>query len=420
MTPEEALAHCLEEIETGRKTIAESAAQFPDLPELEDQIRAAQSLRALRALAPRPEAARRVEARLRLEAQARRAARPALTLRWAAAIVLVAILSLGAGATASSANSLPGDALYPVKRSIEAAQLIFTPPAGRAAFHAALAHRRLDELAALTERQNADAELITRLTHEITVETREALAAVNAAPPRQQAEVLETILRETGEQQAVLQAVQESAPPEAQDDVARALEASSESQTLAVERREGMPPEEPSATPTPASQSALNSPTPPPPTSTAAVAATQTVGAPGPTPINPPSATAAPPGTAAPTDVPLSPAPLPASSSTPVAAAPGDSPPGQAKKTETPFAPTATQSAPGGNHSGDPAHGNTQDGPSGGPNCASHNANSPNYCTPTPASGATSSAPSAALTPTFTATPTPCPTNASGKPKCRP
>ena len=168
MTPEEALEHCLEEIEAGRKAIAECAAEHPDLPELEAQLKAAQALQAWQTLKARPEASRRIETRLRQQAQSQRAAprvkRPVTALRWAVALILAALLIASAGAVVASANSLPGDTLYLVKRTTESVELFFTPPSGRAAFHTALAQRRLDELSALAERESVGADVLTDLT----------------------------------------------------------------------------------------------------------------------------------------------------------------------------------------------------------------------------------------------------------------
>lgn len=422
MTPEEALEHCLEEIEAGQKTIADCAAQHPDLPELEAQLKTAQALRAWQALTARPEASRRIEARLRQQAQSQRVAprvqRPIPALRWAVALILAALLLVSAGAVAASANSLPGGTLYSVKRTTESVQLFFTPPSGRAAFHTALAQRRLDELSALAERESVDAGVLTDLTTALTTETEAALAAVKDAPPQQQAEVLEIIIRETGKQQTILHTLKESAPPEAQGEVMRALEASGESQAYAAERIEEINSQaQATASPTPASAptSAVNSPTrgghtqaPPPP-------ATQAADTPMPTVAG------------STLDIPPSPTQSPASTRTPVPAAPTDTPipppaptqipPGQARKTATVTdLPTSTQSAAGGS----PGNGRGQNGSSGGPNCTASNPNLPNYCTPTATLSATTDAPPFTPNAVPTATPTPCPTNASGKPKCRP
>jgi hypothetical protein len=420
MTPEEALEHCLEEIEAGQKTITECAAQHPDLPELEAQLKTAQALRAWQTLTARPEAGRRIEARLRQQAQSQRVApraqRPIPALRWAVALILAALLLVSAGAVAASANSLPGGTLYSVKRTTESVQLFFTPPSGRAAFHTTLAQRRLDELSALVERESVDAGVLTDLTTALTTETQAALAAVKDAPPEQQAEVLEIIIRETGKQQTILQTVKESAPPEAQGEVLRALEASGESQAFAAERIEEINSQaQATASPTPASHGAVNSPTrgghtqaPPPPATQAAD--TPTPIAAGSTLDILPSPTQSPASTRTPVPAALTDTPIPPPSPTQI-------PPGQARKTATATnLPTSTQSAAGGS----PGNGHGQDGSSGGPNCTASNPNLPNYCTPTAALSTTTDAPPLTPNAAPTATPTPCPTNASGKPKCKP
>jgi uncharacterized protein DUF5667 len=407
VTPEETLELCLEEIEAGQKTIAQCAAKYPDLPELEAQLKAAQAGWAWRRLVPRQEAIRPIEARLREQVQAQRAARAAQRTkparRWAMAALLVALLVISTGAVAASANSLPGDALYLMKRTTESVALFLTPPSGRAAFHVTLAQRRLTELAALVERDNVDPKLLTDLTTEITDQTKAGLAAVKDASPHQQAEVLLTILRATEEQQTVLEKVKTSAPPEAQTEVMRALEASGESQASAagrIEEIKSQPPPTASPTPPPVSQGAINSPIPAGQTETLlplvtqAASATQDV---PPSPTQPPAGTRAP-ALTVPTDTPITPS------------APIQIPPGQAKKVDSPPASaTAEPPASGGNNAGagNTANGRKQNGSPNGPSCTSDGPTSPASCTPTPI-------------PSFTATPTPCPTNASRKPKCRP
>jgi hypothetical protein len=66
-------------------------------------------------------------------------------------ITLLAFLFGGAGMTAYAAQSaLPGDILYPVKSSLEQAQLALSAnPAGRAELQMGFAERRLDEIAGL-------------------------------------------------------------------------------------------------------------------------------------------------------------------------------------------------------------------------------------------------------------------------------
>ncbi len=428
MTPEDALEHCLEKIEAGRKTIAECDAQHPDLPDLEAQLQAAQALRAWQTVKARPEASRRIEARLRQQAQSQRAAprvkRPVAALRWAVALILAALLIASAGTMAASANSLPGDTLYPVKRTTESVQLLFTPLSGRAAFHTTLAQRRLDELSALAGRESVGADIVTDLTSELTTETEAALAAVKDAPPQQQAAVLGIIVRQTGEQQTVLQTLKESVPPEAQGEVIRALEASGASQALAAERIEEINSQtQVTASPTPANHSAVNSPTSGGDIETLPLPATQAAGTPSVSPSPTGASTVQAPQTASAPGVPPSPTQSQAGAQTPVPAAPTDMPvpptqipPGQAKKNATATnLPTSTQSAVGDSSGNGPR----QNDSTSDVGCAS-NPNSPNYCPPTAAPGMTTDTPSLTPNAAPAATLTPCPTNAAGKPKCKP
>jgi hypothetical protein len=417
MTPDEILEHCLNEIAAGRKTAAECAALYPEAPDLEAQLRAAQALRAWNAPTLRPEADRRIEARLREAVIAQRPARAArrTILRWALA-ALAGIAALALTSAVASAHSLPGETLYPVKRATEAVRLLFTPPSQQAAFHATLAQRRLDELVALAERGDADPARLASLAHEITAETDAALSAINQAAPEAQAYVLHIILEETARQQAVLQTLKDSAPPDAQAEVMGALEAAARNQAQAAERieedqgDEAPPPTETltAATPTPAPIGQAETPATPAPTaapsSVAPTHAPPTNAAPAPATSTeaPATSTPIPPGQARKTDPP------------PTHTSPAQIPPGQAKKTET-ATPNSGNAAPESGASNNPNNG------SGSGDCHSQNPNSPNYCTPSPPPAAAPSSGSASAPPLATTpVPTPCPTNASGKPKCKP
>ena len=101
-----------------------------------------------------PEAANRIEARLRQQVSTTRSlARPRAqhrrpiwrqTLRYAAALLLVIVLA-ATGLTTASANSLPGDQLYSVKRTVEDVRLALASADGRASLHVDFAERRIDE-----------------------------------------------------------------------------------------------------------------------------------------------------------------------------------------------------------------------------------------------------------------------------------
>ncbi len=81
-------------------------------------------------------------------------------LRWAAAIILVAVF-ISAGAVPASANSVPGEVLYPVKRGAERVELVLTASDfARARTHLIQAGRRLQEAGILLEAQRFEESLI--------------------------------------------------------------------------------------------------------------------------------------------------------------------------------------------------------------------------------------------------------------------
>jgi hypothetical protein len=93
-------------------------------------------------------------------------------------IILVVILFSSAGATAYAAQSaLPGDALYPVKTTIEQTQVRLAADAARVAeLHLEFAERRLDEIAVLIAEGRYGE--IERATQEFEYHVQQALAAM--------------------------------------------------------------------------------------------------------------------------------------------------------------------------------------------------------------------------------------------------
>lgn len=156
----EALDDCLRAVEAGASPEA-ALARYPDLAdELRPLLTAAAAARPVEPLrVPRQsEAASRARflARARVLAGERRQAAGlfgslSLTLRMGLAVLAVALVSgLGAaGLVSASAQSLPGDTLYGVKRAAEQAQLAFTAGPARAALEDAFDQRRLAEAEAV-------------------------------------------------------------------------------------------------------------------------------------------------------------------------------------------------------------------------------------------------------------------------------
>ncbi len=121
-----------------------------------------------------PAAQARIEARLRAQvaAQASRPAQRTLfrqrllpALRIAAVLAMVLLVSLF-GVAQASADSLPGDRLYPVKRAIENARLALVSAQSEPALRVRFAERRLDEFERLlAQRQVYPAVLFDASAH---------------------------------------------------------------------------------------------------------------------------------------------------------------------------------------------------------------------------------------------------------------
>jgi hypothetical protein len=122
---EDILDDCITAIQKRGKTVADCLARYPaQCEELEPLLRLTVRLQAARTLHAPPEFRR-----------------------------VAAMLLVGGGTVYASTDALPGDALYPVKRAVEAVQLAMSlNDASDAMLHLAFAARRLDEAAALLEK----------------------------------------------------------------------------------------------------------------------------------------------------------------------------------------------------------------------------------------------------------------------------
>jgi hypothetical protein len=140
--------------------------------------------------------------------------RPAL----AAAAILVLVL---AGATSAAASSLPGDALYGVKRASEDVRLALTfGDVARTELLSELTDRRLEELAELAKRRPSSAPTATQEYADAVERFADALDNLRDAESedkRAAAQALAEAAR--AKHKAVLDAVKEQLPAEAQSDV---------------------------------------------------------------------------------------------------------------------------------------------------------------------------------------------------------
>jgi hypothetical protein len=421
MTPEDILQGCLEDLETGDMPLSEYLTRFPEVAPLAEPLRAAQTLRQLPRPSLRPATGHAHEAQLRaaLAAQPlagaprRRRAAPArvrpAAVRWAMALgLLLALVWGGTGAAAAAAESVPGELLYPVKRTAEVVRLVMTPPAAQSELHLAFAEERAQELADVTKRGTGTAEVIDRLTAEMLAESDKALAQVSAAPAGQQARLLAQVLTVVADQQTLLVWVNDQLAAAAEAELANDLATAQANAALAEDQLAQLP--DPTSTvPTEVAPTVAPTLTPAPSetavplasaTPTTTPTATRTAHA-SPTASATASATALPSATFVPASLPTQPntstptaTASPAPSNTPLPTAtprPTDTP----RPTNTPL-PTATPL------------------PTDTPRPTS---------TPTPtATPLPTETLEPTATPSITPEPTasPCPTNRGGHPKCKP
>jgi hypothetical protein len=155
-----ALEDCLQQMQTGVSLI-EALARYPQWAKfLKPRLEAAQAARSLRATLHVPPAAQS-RSRARFLAAAQKPARSGFLFSFAPVrrtpmmlLALMLSLLLGAfGTVAASAQSLPGEALYPLKLATENTRLLFTTdPAQRRELAQAFDHNRVQEVYALLQR----------------------------------------------------------------------------------------------------------------------------------------------------------------------------------------------------------------------------------------------------------------------------
>ena len=135
---------------------------------------------------------------------------------FAAAAILVLVL---AGATSAAASSLPGDALYVVKRTSEDVQVALTfDEVARMELLARLADRRLDELAEIAKQRPSSAPTATQEYADAV----ERVANADSEDKRNAAQALAEAARE--KHKAVLDAVKDQLPEVDQSDVQKVID----------------------------------------------------------------------------------------------------------------------------------------------------------------------------------------------------
>lgn len=174
---------------------------------------------------------------------------PAL-LRPALGIAAVLVLAL-AGATSAAASSLPGDALYSVKRASEDVRLALTFDAfARAQLLSELTDRRIEELAEIAKRRPSSASTATQEYADAVERFADALDDLHdavGADKRAAAQALAEAAR--AKHKAVLDAVKDRLSDDDQSDVQNVIDREEERTSPSRPERGGRPSSVPAKTP---------------------------------------------------------------------------------------------------------------------------------------------------------------------------
>lgn len=143
--------------------------------------------------------------------------------------IITAVMALVMGTTAAgggvvlaAADTLPGDALYPVKLIVEDTRLALTAdPAAQAGLTLSFAAERAEEMQRLlAQGEPVPEEAVARMAQH----TEQVMVQIAQARPEEVPALLERVMERTRAQQQVLQQVRAAAPEEAQTALRRALE----------------------------------------------------------------------------------------------------------------------------------------------------------------------------------------------------
>jgi Domain of unknown function (DUF5667) len=175
---------CLQAIEQGNATVDQCAARYPEIAGLGEMLHVAIAARNI----PRPVmslvAKKALEQQLIATMSKSRQPQPRrsqpirqwLRVPVTLAAMLVLLLGTGLGLTRAAENTIPGDALYGVKRVSEQVNLFFADAPARPAVLTHIAESRLTEMSALaTQGRSIDAGLMIDTVHSLN-------AAADAQP----------------------------------------------------------------------------------------------------------------------------------------------------------------------------------------------------------------------------------------------
>jgi hypothetical protein len=357
---EDILEDCIAAILAGRETAADCLDRYPaHRQELESLLRLTLRLQAVREVHASPEFRQVASARMHnLIAASPRRPRPAVagavrgraeqgrpmsrftglasglrSLRRlpAAAVVILLLgvwLLIGGGTVYASAQALPGDSLYTVKRAVESVRLSLSPNEARAAcLRLDFAGRRLSEATILLEQNRPQDVLQALADYESELEmTLDLLDAAGRFSSDEQRVLAGQLAAETDRHAVLLAGLLQQLPElqrrRAESTLTTVREGRDHAQAV-IEGRpdEGLVPPTATSTPTVSPTSTPKPPaTTPAATATATASPTRTPKPPTPTPTPVPD-TPTPPPTATPApDTPTPPPPTPAPTETPVPA----------------------------------------------------------------------------------------------------
>ncbi|MBI2165869.1 MAG: hypothetical protein HYU29_05635 [Chloroflexi bacterium] len=160
---------------------------------------------------------------------------------WALAATALLVVALGMGTAAvASADTAPGDVLYPVKQSRERLQLIFTlPPQAKARLYLTMAQERAKEMETLLERgQHEKLEALAESSskhleripglfqveaEEVTVRQTPVQPLPPGLQPRTKAEMREMLVETAQKHKAKMEKTLKDAPPELDAKTKKAL-----------------------------------------------------------------------------------------------------------------------------------------------------------------------------------------------------
>lgn len=240
MRKEDILAKCIDDIEAGESTLEECLARYPELrDELRPLLEMAQRLQP-QDVAPSAEFKQQARSRL-LEAM-RSSPAPAKSSRVAvpgwlkvlvavrrpsfavtAMLILLLLAAGGGSAVYASQDSLPDDALYPVKKGVENVQLTITRNSeARAGLRSKLAQRRVEEIIA---QANLGRSISDTAVWAIPANIDAALRDISSTSPEEARPFLTQLAQLTLNQEIRLSQVLSEAPERSHSQLKQAFDA---------------------------------------------------------------------------------------------------------------------------------------------------------------------------------------------------